>query len=395
MKKIILFSFCSLFTFHSSLAQQYGWIDLSANIPEQGGLSDVVFIGDTGWISGGDGKVYYTIDGGQSFTIHNLPANAGITESIAMRSTIEGYLVTTSGNVFHSLDAGNGNWQEIANTGGALFSVCFPPEPATTGFTCGNAGRIWSITGNNVNFSTNISTYTLTSVCFPVSSSEGFVAGEIMMHYLDGVWLDDLSYVGANYYNSVFFTDNLHGWAVGVNGKINFTINCYDWNGQLSPIEQTLNDVYFINSSEGWAVGQELLIHTTNGGSTWVAEAQNFTTGKILRAIFATDNQHVYVAGNDGTLLKYCEITGIETSTEKSFSIYPNPGRDFITLQFDDHRLISESITIVNLMGIKIKELNVTAQRQQLDIRDLPSGTYFVVLTDAERCYSKKLMIMK
>ena len=168
------FLFCSLFAVHCSFfiaycsfAQQYGWVDLSANIPLQGNLKDVYFIGEKGWIVGGNDKLLYSTDGGLSFSIQTLPVNAGITESIAMRSTTEGYLVTTSGNVFHSLDAGNGNWQEIANTGGALFSVCFPPEPATTGFTCGNAGRIWSITGDNVTFSTNISTYTLTSICFP------------------------------------------------------------------------------------------------------------------------------------------------------------------------------------------------------------------------------------
>jgi len=85
MKVLKFFIVCSLFIIHCllctvnhSFSQQFRWIDLSANIPEKGGLSDVVFIGDTGWISGGNGKVYYTTDGGQSFTIHNLPVKETI-----------------------------------------------------------------------------------------------------------------------------------------------------------------------------------------------------------------------------------------------------------------------------------------------------------------------------
>ena len=230
---------------------------------------------------------------------------------------------------------------------------------------------------------------------FSQTSSEGWVVGQIMYYYKDGVWSDYQEYPGANYYNSISLTDTLHGWAVGVNGKIIFTVNGFHWNGQANSDENTLNDVFFINPNEGWAVGQEVLLHTTNGGSTWVPEAQDLTAEKLFTAVFSTDNLHVYVAGNDGTLLKYCEITGIETSAEKSFSISPNPCRDVLMLHFNDYLPVPVKITIVNLLGMKLKELTGTGTKQQLNISNLPEGTYFVLVDDGKNHYSGKFMVLK
>lgn len=58
--------------FTNGRAQQYGWVDLSANIPDTAVLlADVFFIGQTGWVAGGhdttlSAAIYKTTDGGQS-----------------------------------------------------------------------------------------------------------------------------------------------------------------------------------------------------------------------------------------------------------------------------------------------------------------------------------------
>jgi len=138
----------------------------------------------------------------------------------------------------------------------------------------------------------------------------------------------------------------------------------------------------------------EVLIHTTNDGSTWVAEAQNFTTGKILRAVFATDNHHVYVTGNDGTLLKYCEITGIETSAEKSFSISPNPCRDVLHLQIDQS-LINSRIILINLMGEEVKRIENGNIQQQISVGDLIEGIYFIRMENDKQTLTRKFCVVR
>ena len=85
MKKLILYTLSFLLcTF--SFAQEYGWTNISANIPEQSVLTDVQFILEEGWIPGGNAKVYYTPDGGNTFQIQELPENSGIASSIFMKS---------------------------------------------------------------------------------------------------------------------------------------------------------------------------------------------------------------------------------------------------------------------------------------------------------------------
>ncbi len=80
-------------------AQTYGWVDWCVHIPEQVGLTDVHFIGNEEWITGGNGKLYHTTDGGQTFTIQTLPSLAGISNSVFIRSLTEGYAVTSTGSI--------------------------------------------------------------------------------------------------------------------------------------------------------------------------------------------------------------------------------------------------------------------------------------------------------
>jgi len=70
---IILFTATSL----GATSQQYGWTDISANMPALGGFTDVHFIGNEGWITGGNDQVFYTPDGGNTFVIQSLPPQPG------------------------------------------------------------------------------------------------------------------------------------------------------------------------------------------------------------------------------------------------------------------------------------------------------------------------------
>ena len=106
MKKLLLLSTFVFFFFTFSLSvdrqafsQEYGWTDISANLPELGVFNDVYVIGEEIWISGGNDKVYYTPDEGETFQIQTLPENSGISSSIFMKNNQEGYCVTYSGDI--------------------------------------------------------------------------------------------------------------------------------------------------------------------------------------------------------------------------------------------------------------------------------------------------------
>ena len=120
--------------------------------------------------------------------------------------------------------------------------------------------------------------------------------------------------------------------------------------------------------------------------------------GKFLRRIFyVSEKQSLYVLGNKGMLMKKSKVNAIPQlhDPDYQFSIYPNPCKDILTIQLINNRSVKENITIVNLLGVKVKELTGTGPKLQLDIRDLPEGIYFVFLTDGESRYSGKVIILR
>jgi hypothetical protein len=48
-----------------------------------------------------------------------------------------------------------------------------------------------------------------------------------------------------------------------------------------------------------------------------------------------------------------------------------------------------------NLLGIKVKEMTRIGPKPQLDISNLPAGTYFILISNGENRYSGKFIIMK
>jgi hypothetical protein len=160
--------------------------------------------------------------------------------------------------------------------------------------------------------------------------------------------------------------------------------------------------ILFINENEGWAgSGSGIVLHTTNGGDNWAidAEATEISTGKFISKIFyIPSRQTIYVLGNHGLLLKKSSVNGITARGKDeiiSFKVYPNPCRKIMNIKFNDNRSGPQHITIINMMGIKVRELTLTGSKLQLDISDLPAGTYMVFADSRENLYSGKLIVMK
>ncbi|HNX79725.1 MAG TPA: YCF48-related protein [Prolixibacteraceae bacterium] len=420
MKKIIFILLTlhgSLFTVHCSFSQQYGWIDLSANIPDSNNIHknilDVYFIGQEGWITGGyysDAKIYHTSDGGMTFTNQPLPANTlGYGMSIAMRSPLEGYFVTNNGHVLRTMDGGN-SWVTIGTGLGLLYSISFPPLPDTSGYICGGSGgKVCRVTGNTVaiEFTTPA---TLTSITFPENSNNGWVCGEYVIRYRNSTgWHVPL--YDPIYYNAICFVDSLNGWAVGVNGVIIKTTNGWDWVAQNNPDNNSLNDVFFLNAQEGWAVGDNIILHTTDGGINWVKEAESLTDSTLLTGVFALNNHEVYVVGHKSfgvgvqkcLFLKYTVISGTEDKQRPGLVLRQNQPNPFSQSTVISYQLAVGShvfLKVCDFMGREIRTLvdsDITPGEHQvtLDASGLPPGVYFSQIRVNGIVETKKMIKLK
>jgi len=104
-----------------------------------------------------------------------------------------------------------------------------------------------------------------------------------------------------NHLNSVFFTDENTGYAVGENGTILKTTNGGDtWILQNTSTNNDLNSVFFINEDIGYAVGHySTFLKTIDGGANWNNDSNLFFTNfHNLKCIF-------FISENTGRILTH------------------------------------------------------------------------------------------
>ena len=114
---------------------------------------------------------------------------------------------------------------------------------------------------------------------------------------------------------SVFFVDKNNGWIAGA-GPIIHTINGgATWMAQSTPpLSGFYVSVYFIDVMNGWACGNEArIIHTTDGGNTWVTQPNPYTfPSPILYDIYFANPDTGWAVGSDHgtypTFISHCVV---------------------------------------------------------------------------------------
>ena len=394
-----------LVSLSNGYAQQYGWVNIGGNLPSSSGtttLPDLYFVNDNeGWIcSGLLGEIYHTTDGGSTYTTQTTQY---YTNAIHMLSSTEGYAGGLNGRVYRTTDGG-GTWNVLGSIGSSLRSISFSPS-SDSGYCCGDGGKIYRITPTSVSSMSSGVTANLRSISFP-SSSRGWTCGLALIINYNGSWSQQ--YPPSEGYNAIYMVNNTTGWSVGDNGVIvNTTDGGVNWNYQVNPdtSNSALNDVFFLNASEGWAVGTSgVILHTTNGGTLWTIEGSGLTTN-MLRAVQFTSSTNGYVLGNNGTLLKYVQLTGIENSegqngSSKLLQNYPNPFNSTTSLKYTLHQAGNVHLAVYNLQGEMVSLLvnehqSAGEHSVMFDGNDFPSGVYYYQISIADKFETGKMILIR
>jgi len=167
-------------------------------------------------------------------------------------------------------------------------------------------------------------------------------------------WLNPLP--TGNDLKSVFFTDDLTGYAVGVKGTIARTVNGgTDWEIQSSGPLSDLTSVYFTDPNKGLAVGwYGTILMTTNGG---------------------------YPVG----------VGDHAVSSSGSWKIYPNPASDILTIESVSEQYPSR-LSVTNLRGQHVLSRQISQPTTRLDLSHLPRGVYFLRLTGDKSLFVSKFI---
>jgi photosystem II stability/assembly factor-like uncharacterized protein len=398
MQKSHILLFCSLFTLHCSLsAQQYGWTDISANIPGDPDFSGVFFVSaDEGWItSSSHAEIYHTTDGGKTFEVKTTLYTCN---AIHMLNENVGYAGGASGFIYKTTDGGE-NWNFFGTMVANLADISFPPT-GDTGYACGINGNIWSISNTGVTKMNSGVPDTQTGISFPVHSSEGWVCGgSIIRHYIHEIWTAaDQDYPSGGY-NAIFMVDSLNGWVVGDGGIIAHTSDGKNWFEQTNSSTNSLFDLFFLNTMNGWAIGSGgTILQTSDGGTAWNIDGAGLTTNSLTGVHF-TSSTNGYVVGNGKTLLKYGEFTGTGSTIAEAvqFKIFPNPAR--VKIQVAGHvlQVYGGKVEIYDLNGRKLHEKQIPSGNETVEVyvSNLLSGIYFCTISSNNYSETTKLIIQK
>jgi len=393
MKKLIFLSVLTFGFYIISFAQEYGWTDISANLPTEADLSDVFFVSDIeGWItSSSHAEIYHTTDGGETFKVQTTQLSCN---AIHMLNENEGYAGGASGFIYKTTNGGE-NWDFYGTMVANLADISFPPT-GNTGYCCGINGNIWSIDSTGVTKMISGVPDTQTGICFPANSSYGKVCGgSIILTYTNGIWGGEINSYPSGGYNAIYMMDTLYGWSVGDGGIIIYTEDGVNWFEQTNPSGNSLFDVYFLDINSGWAIGSGGSInHTNNGGESWNDVGVGLTSNSLTGVHF-TSPTNGYVVGNNKTLLKYTEVSGIgDKTTPVEFEIFPNPVKDKIQIVCSGFKSESGKIEIFSLDGKEILEKEIAKGNENIefDLNDLQSGMYLCKITINKRNSTKKII---
>ncbi len=430
MKKLTFLLLCSLFTVHCSLSQQYGWQNITGNLPDfyndtviiNGGadtlianISGISFLDDNhGWIctfhpfDGEPSAVLETTDGGQTWVEHSAPF-AG--QDIYMVDEENGYFGAYNGMIYKTTDGGE-TWNFHGHLTVALYDLEFPPRPAQIGYAGGKDGHLSQVTPEGVfpySLGLNGSVYCLS---FP-NEEQGWALldYQLIIRFIDGAWISDSSHPFSSK-SWLYCLDNQLGWCVG--DRFLLTTNGIDWI-QVDPnFIQTgaMMGVYFIDAYNGWAVGtQGQIAYSTDGGNDWTMLEHNLTDA-MLTGILFTSPTNGYIIGGQKTLLKYTANTGTdeqggaEAGKQGGVEVWPNPtsGKFQITstkFQTNSKNQIQkcEVVDIYgNITDISVCDMNFGACLEfgacylEFDISRCPAGLYFCRISFSNSLIVKKIV---
>jgi photosystem II stability/assembly factor-like uncharacterized protein len=148
--------------------------------------------------------------------------------------------------------------------------------------------------------------------------------------YASGAWSTQKSGT-MSWLRSVYFLNEMQGWAVGGYGTLLTTTNGgLTWQRQKRPTVDLLRDIYFSDAKLGWIVCERnfyllktkdeqrsYLLKTIDGGATWarINVVSKDVDARLVRVIFA-DKDNGWVFGEEGVL--YITNNGGLTWTKKA-----------------------------------------------------------------------------
>ncbi len=223
--------------------------------------------------------------------------------------------------------------------------------------------------------------------------------------------------------HKVFFSDEQHGWIAGgyLDGRNTQSIMLQTRDGgqtwsELRFNKYFINDMYFTDSLHGWAVGSDtsiteswppgrgVILYTSNGGEDWTAQVEGLPAP--LTALHFTDNIG-WAVGSNGLILKTDGITWIDQTTGDKylskyqlFQNYPNPFNPSTKIEFELPKTSEVTLKVFNILGEEVArlvsdDLSAGSYSYEWNASNFASGVYLYRLQAGDYVVTRKMILMK
>lgn len=99
---------------------------------------------------------------------------------------------------------------------------------------------------------------------------------------------------------------------------------------------------------------------------------------------YATFAEALEDEGFTPSLMECTALSVDDLAEEASFSIYPNPARDFITIELNENSTSINSIEIINFSGQRVySDENISSSKLRIDTDRLEAGVYLLNILDS------------
>lgn len=130
---------------------------------------------------------------------------------------------------------------------------------------------------------------------------------------------------------------------------------------------------------------------SNDGGLNWT-ELPLETKDNLLSFCFLSNSLgYAYGSHNSkGILYKYTIDTSVltELSLKPKISLYPNPASNLLTID------IPQQIELVDIFSTDGKKI-LSTKDKQIELDDLPAGTYFISIHSSDETYTKQFIVSK
>lgn len=263
---------------------------------------------------------------------------------------------------------------------------------------CGSATRTFIVRDNvEIEHATCDLETNLNLVTWPVTATQA--------QYIDHVIVKrDGLQVGTANYSDGLFTDNIGSGAA----SRTYTLIAVATNGTECPIvsypKETIHMSYTLGMNStieiGWntPTGYDLLGYNIcewheDDGSLSVIDYVGASVSSYTCQESLFDQGYIVVQGvengkTESRLLsnRSIETVGIEENPNQTFRVYPNPTNGILFVETQNiASQPSETYRIMNPLCQTVMEGQITMEKQQIGVRNLPQGMYFITVGGATR----------